>query len=187
MILSSVCTSSVWNPVKRIFQGSACDVCRYPWLSRHNQPSTTRTTTTRAPSLLVSASCPSTSLRPSLSWTLYPVPRSLYRRPLHQHDTLPDHQSVCVTPNVCLSQIVGTTWNAAFRKIATKTQVVGPRMTHPTVCRLICIGKSKSHGKPKLDPTSRWVLSSPPCNGGQRIEEWLWTVTTTGRRCGQHL
>ena len=49
VILSSVCTSSVWNPVKRIFLGSARDGGQYPWLTRHNQPSTrpmaTRTTT----------------------------------------------------------------------------------------------------------------------------------------------
>ena len=49
IIFCNVCTSSEWNSVKRIFLGSARDGGQYPWLSRHNQPSTrpmtTRTTT----------------------------------------------------------------------------------------------------------------------------------------------
>ena len=46
VIFCNVCTSSEWNSVKRFFQGSARDGGRYPWLSRHNQPSTTTRTTT---------------------------------------------------------------------------------------------------------------------------------------------
>ena len=111
LILSSVCTSSVWNPVERIFHGSARDVGRYPCLSRHNQaPSTTtRTITTRQMHLgSLGASCPSTSLRPSLCWTLCPLslPPSLYHQLLHQPDTLLDHQHVCLILAFCLQRIV---------------------------------------------------------------------------------
>ena len=112
LILSSVCTSSVWNPVERIFHGSARDVGRYPCLSRHNQaPSTTTTTsmpitTRREHHDSLGASSPSTSLRPSLSRTLCRLSLALYRYLLHQPGTLPDHQSVCVIPDVHLKRIV---------------------------------------------------------------------------------
>ena len=159
LVLSSVCTSSVWNPVKRIFRGSGCDASRYLCLSRHNQaPSTTTTSTsitTRREHLdSLGASCPSISLRPSLSWTLCRLSLALYRHLLHQPDTLPDHQSVCVIPDVCFQRVVWMTRNATFRTIVVvvKTQTTGPRMTTGNVCRFMCIDKSKSHDK--LDPTS---------------------------------
>ena len=142
LILSSVCTSSVWNPVKRIFHGFACDVGRYPWLSRHNQASTTMTTTSTSSTPRqehldsLGASSPSTSLRPSLSRTLCRLLPSLYHRPFYQPGTLLDHQSVCLIPDACLQGVVWTTWKPIVRTtVIVKTRTAVSRMTHPKCLR----------------------------------------------------
>ena len=115
MILSSVSTSSVWNPVKRIFHGSPCDVGRYPWLSRHNQPSTTTGTTTRtttnAPrlfgcfvSLHLLAPLSAFDPLPSLSFSLSPSSTTAPAQHLPQPQK-PLCRSACLFPTNCLDDL----------------------------------------------------------------------------------